>query len=175
MNPQKQICHAIENRLIDKIPAANRNTLGWDDQPVPKDEPPSHQFFNLCMDDGRFDPEWGGSTCSFKEHTAITVCYMRRMEIDDAKKLAHIVWRHDDSMADMKLAILNALIVDYTETDPIGNPDVYAKHPWTPTDDTGRRLSDQLHPGPNINPKRHQNWPFLYQYIEFNFTLNWNL
>ena len=172
---QSEIVLAIKARLADKINEVHANNIWLDDAPIPfgKDAPPTQNSFTLMVDDGHFDQDWGGSTCALKETTSVIITHMQKLQLDDTKKLTQIIAAAESSMLKMKRNILSAMLVEYTEVNP--DSSMFAKHPWRPKNSDGKFLWDQLHPVSYVSPKRHKDWPLLYQYIEFRFSFFWDL
>ena len=94
--------------------------------------------------------------------------------LDDTKKLTNIIVSNQRrSMLKMKHDILSALLIETTKFP--GEAGVTSSSPWHPVDSNGSKLFDTLHPTVYVAPKRHKNWPMLYQYVELKFTFFWKL
>jgi hypothetical protein len=166
-NIQSEIALAVRSRIIQEIEGANESNVWIDDAPLPfgNDPPPFQNCFSVCVDDGNFDADWGGSTCALKEHSGVFITHMQKPQLDDSKKLTHATALN---MLMVKKQILAAMLIDRT-------PGISTKLPWRPIGESGRPLWDQIRPSLAISPKRQQNWPLLYQYIKFDFTFFWDL
>ena len=169
---QSMVILAIKARLLEKIPEAFENNTWIDDAPIPfgKDPPPTQHSFTLVADDGHFDPDWSGNACSLKETTTVTITHMQLLQLDDTKKLSNIIAENEKrSMLRIKHDILASLLFQEAGEVPDEEPGRHYS-PWRPQSATKRYLFDSLHPTVYVSPKRHKDWPMLYQYIEFRFT-----
>lgn len=171
MDFQSEIMLAFQARILHKIPLANNMNCWIDDAPLPlgKDPPPHENSFSICPGDGRYDPDWGGAICALKEHTTVSITHMAKIQIDDAKKLTHAIAASERSMLKIKRQLLATFLNDA----PASNPT--AKQPWRPKSVSGKFFWDSLRPVSYVSPKRHQDWPLLYQILEFQFAFFWDL
>jgi hypothetical protein len=168
-NSLKIIAQAISAKLKREIEICNDNNTWFDDAELPfgGDPPPLQNSFAIVLDDGSFDRQWGGSPCSLKMTQGVTISHLQRWEQDNTKQLSRVIADSETSMLDFAYQILSTVL---TESHP-NNILV----PWVPTDEDGKQLFDSIRAVSYVSPKRHQNWPLLYQYIKFELTLSWDL
>lgn len=165
---QSEIALAIQQRVINLVPGATKVNCWIDDAPLPlgKDPPPHERSFSIVMGDGAYDPEWGGAACVLKETARVAITHMAKIQLDPAKKLTNAIAANNRSMLRVKREILAAMLIETING---------AKGAWRPKSVSGRYFWDTIRPVNYESPKRHQEWPLLYQILDFQFSFFWDL
>jgi len=171
IDTQSEIALALRQRLINNLGQVATSSNTWiDDAPLPwgKDPPPYQNCFSIMLNDGFFDREWSGSPCSLKEFSGFVITHMLKLHLDQPKHLTQVIAEAEQSMLWVKKAILTAYL-----SEPTGNQ--ASRAPWRPKSANGKYLWDFIQPKNYVAPKRHQDWPLLYQQTEFQMTFYWDL
>lgn len=168
MPDQDFILQAVKAKLIADLPEATENVTWIDDAPLPYGSELPHfgdHMFSISASDGHYPDEEsnGGSLCFTHEESGCVVTHMRRLHLDNVQELDQAIAVEKRAMFKMKPRIISSILIDHSETG--------FKKRWQPLFKQGKPLFvNQIRITASVAPKRHQNWPMLYQYFAFRYS-----